>query len=869
MNVFKTFITPYETQSRPFTHISSRNPAAKFNIPEDQLKKFHKLYDTAVAKNEDMYFTECNLPEGSPIKIDIDIKFDYKTDEDHYYSQIHILKFIKYYFKKLRQFIKLDDEIMVIITEKEKYSETKQGTFKDGFHIMFPELVTEFSLQHYIRHIMLEQNTVTKVFGELKPINSQDDIFDKAIIHSNNWAMYGSKGKPENGQVYRVSSILQLSNKQGLNASKLEISDIGEKSMSKYLSIRRPMNTSYSNGAIETVIHNWWTSMHPQRQTKPTETTTQDLTTIKKLIKILDPKRADEYHDWVQVGWCLSNTDQSLYEEFEEFSKQCPSKFDPESCEKVWDNSNEGLTVASLYYWAKHDNYEEYQRIMRESVHTKIEEFKKGHVDLARITFMIYKHEFVFVHSLNRNKNGWYQFKDHRWHFQPDGFILRCHLTDNLRYIYEDLNDKYKKMYYETQLENEKKVYDANIKDTIFIANKLSNNDFVKKVMEECTYIFRDSDFLNQLDRNPYLIGFKNGIYDLENNIFRDGVPNDYMSKSTNINYIPFDKTNPKSKKEITTFLKEILPNKAVREYMILIMASSLDYVNREEKFYITIGAGRNGKSLLMHLHQDSLGDYTCALPVSLITQKRAESGKATPELVKMDMKRFCLIKEPDTSNISLNVGIIKELTGNDLVSCRNLHENDNEFRVSSKLVLMTNYLPDVYSDDAAIWDRIRVIEFPVHFCEQSEIKNSNDKLIDKNLKNKLKDWKEAYVSLLVEYYKQYSKNGIKEPEEVMQATKVYRERNNILLEFVDDKIEAGNNRAKVTVSQLYLMYTSWHQEWYVNKKQTPKKEFDGYLRTHFGSKYKDGEIRGYQIKALVEVSSDENDVNDDDVLES
>jgi len=873
MDKLREFLSKYETHSRPFTHISSRNPAAKFNIPEEETKKFFKLYNNAVAKKEDLYLTECNLSEVSPIKIDIDIKFDYSSDKPHYYTMTHIMRFIKYYFRKMRQFLKIDKDVIIVITEKDKYTTAKNGTYKDGFHIMFPEIVTEFALQHYIRHMMIEQDIVTKVFGDLNPINSQEDIFDKSVIHTNNWALYGSKGKPENGQVYKVTSILQLSNKKELEAAECTVEDLKIKNLSKYLSIRiREISTQYFNGAIETVINNWWNQQHPPRQPRQNkQEPVQDLATVKKLIKILDPSRADDYHTWIQVGWCLFNTDSSLYDEFEEFSKQCPSKFDPEACEKVWDTASEGLTVASLFYWAKHDNPEEYQKLMRESVHTKIEEFKKGHVDLARIAYMMYKHEFVYVHSLNRNKNGWYQFKDHRWYFQPDGFVLRRHLTDDLRILYEDLNDKYKKMYYETQQENEKKVFDANIKDTIFIASKLSNNDFVKKVMEECTYIFRDTLFLEKLDRNPYLIGFKNGVYDLENSIFRDGVPNDYISKSTNINYIPIDKTDQQTKKEITRFLKEILPNQAVRDYMILVMASSLDYVNREEKFYITIGAGRNGKSLLMHLHQESLGDYTCALPVSLITQKRTESGKATPELVKMDLKRFCLIKEPDTSNISLNVGIIKELTGNDLVSCRNLHENDNEFRVSSKLLLMTNYLPDVYSDDAAIWDRIRVIEFPIHFCEASEIKNPNDKLIDKNLKNKLKYWKETYVSLLIEFYKKYAANGINEPEEVMQATKLYRERNNILLEFVSDKLEEGTTRSKITVSQLYLMYTSWHQEWYSNKKQTPKKEFDGYLRTHFGSKYKDNEIRGYKVKVVEEDSSDtdKQTKNDDDILES
>lgn len=868
---FKSFINQFIATKRPFTHISCARPAACYKIPDEHIKKFHELYDKAVVAESDLYFTECNDPEVSPIKIDIDIKFDYKRSGKHYYTQTHILKLIKYYLRELGQVLKLTDKFKVIVMEKNHATPSQDNTiFKDGFHIFFPDLVTEFITQYYLRDLMLPH--VKKIFADLNPINTPKDIFDKAVIQHVNWALYGSKGKPENGQVYRISKIYELDpTKKNFEVSTLQLKDLQIKSLSHFLSIRgKKLNTYFVDSNIEVLVRQKQEVRNPLQ---PNTQDTTDLEIIKKLITILSKKRADNYHEWIQVGWCLHNINTCLYEDFITFSKQCPEKFDRQACQKVWDKARNGLTLASLYYWAKHDDPTAYEQILKDSISQQVQQFKKGHVDVARIVHSLYKHEFVFVHSLNRLKHGWYQFHDHRWHHQPDGVVLRRRITDNLRVIYEELNKKYMRLFYETTQETEKKIYEANIKDSLSLAGKLSTNDFVKKVMDECTYIFRDFDLINQLDKNPYLIGFNNGVYDLEKGIFRDGVPNDYISKSTNIDYIPFAHTNQSIRKEIMKFFREILPNSKVREYMLRVLASSLDYINKEEKFYIAIGEGRNGKSLLMHLHQDSLGDYTCALPVSLITQKRAESGKPTPEIVKMDLKRFCLIKEPDTSNISLNVGIIKELTGNDLISARNLHENDNEFRVSTKLLLMTNYLPDVYSDDAAVWDRIRVIEFPIHFCEQSEIRNSNDRLIDKNLKARLPGWKETYIAILIEFYKKYSEEGIPEPAEITAATKVYRERNNILLEFVNDKLITGTSHSKITVSQLYATYISWHNEWYSNKKVTPKKEFDGYLKTHFGSKYKNGEIKGYSFKnAASDQDTDpevEADAREVDVLES
>ena len=56
----------------------------------------------------------------------------------------------------------------------------------------------------------------------------------------------------------------------------------------------------------------------------------------KKLVKLLNKKRASNYNDWIIVGWTLYNISSKLYQEFVDFSKLDTSKFDIESCKKVW-----------------------------------------------------------------------------------------------------------------------------------------------------------------------------------------------------------------------------------------------------------------------------------------------------------------------------------------------------------------------------------------------------------------------------------------------------------------------------------------------------------------------------------------------------
>ena len=71
-------------------------------------------------------------------------------------------------------------------------------------------------------------------------------------------------------------------------------------------------------------------------------------------------------------------------------------------------------------------------------------------------------------------------------------------------------------------------------------------------------------------------MGFKNGIIDFTNNSFRDGQSNDYVSKSTNINYIPYERIPKQTIDEINKFMSELFPVPDLCEYMWEMLASCL-----------------------------------------------------------------------------------------------------------------------------------------------------------------------------------------------------------------------------------------------------------------------------------------------------
>ena len=122
-----------------------------------------------------------------------------------------------------------------------------------------------------------------------------------------------------------------------------------------------------------------------------------------------------------------------------------------------------------------------------------------------------------------------------------------------------------------------------------------------------------------------------------------------------------------------------------------------------------------NGKSLLVDLFQECLGDYSCVLPITLLTENRAKAGQAQPELFVTKGKRFAVLQEPDTKT-AIQVGLLKELTGGDKIIARTLFKEPIEFKPQFKMILTCNDLPKLPPHDQGTWRRVRATEFVSKF---------------------------------------------------------------------------------------------------------------------------------------------------------
>jgi len=868
-----------------------------FMIPDDETDLFYKLYEKEYLAGKKLCLIEKHKDVG-PMIIDVDLKFEpeYHYDEngeeilddkdekmvklERKYTTDHIKAIVQLYMDEIENSFDIvndqDKKIALIFERKKPYY--YKGEMKDGIHIMFPYVISDPNIQYLIRENVIKKATENNIFEGL-PLKKMalSEVFDRSVIEKNGWFMYGSC-KPYCG-TYQLTNIFDAQMSL-LTPEELDYQDISN--LAKFLSIRRyhkrdltRMKNEVQEG-IDKILKKQKTYTKNKLAKIGPSNANYDIKTVSKLVEILSNTRADNYHYWMEVGWCLHNIDPSNLDFLNlwiEFSKRS-SKFKEGRCENEWMRfKDEGFGLGSLHHWAKIDNYEAYMDIKREDIQFYIEKsINQTNYDIARVVHSMFRGQFVCCSFKN---NIWYEFKDHRWQEIDAGVELRRKISNELVDEYVRLISKYNIIasMNEDEMDEDNKYSEDDQEEYLEkakvlhkITNHIKTSSFKDNVLKECKEIFYENGFVNKLDSNPYLIGFNNGVFDLKSYEFRDGRPEDYISFSTNNNYIEFEEDDPYIK-SAKLFMKQLFPDSVMQEYVYLVLASCLQGVNAEEKFRIFTGISSNGKSKLNELMQLALGDYAIKFNVTLLTQKRTKSNAASPDVIQGKGKRYAVFEEPD-ENERINVGLMKEYSGNDLIKGRGLFKDPIEFKPQWKLFLLCNDLPEMPPHDKGTWRRVEGIEFGSRFVDNPT--RSNEFPRDYDLPEKLKLWKEAFMYILIEYYMKYKKYGIKVPEQVVAFTKQYAQENDKYYEFISKYLEeTGDPSDKLDIDEVYDEFKFWHGESNSGAKLPSRREVKKYFEKCLGrNNVTLTHMKGYKFVKLNDIKNDYQKEEADDALE-
>ena len=838
---------------------------ASYAIPEDMKETFLNLYNEYVFENNNKaYLTEKHLDGLGPIVIDLDFRFAGKLDE-HPYTDDFIKEFLKLFTNELLSIVDIPVERLTsFVMEKKhpKYLEDKNVT-KDGIHIMMPFSVVTPKLQFAIRYKCINNQKMIKLFKEINCTNKIDDIFDKCVIDRNNWQMYGSR-KPQH-EAYCLTNVinynfifsdenspmsltkqLQDNTEPDLLMLKTTKEQFSNKELLRLLSVRyfdRKYVYNYSEDEIskieeikipdkEKTKKKMNTIKKRRSPVNKKHTTVEELTMARDIVGILNKRRVNNYDSWIALGFCLHNIDDRLLKDWIDFSKKS-NKYVEGECEAMWDNmDNEGLGFGSLCLWGKEDNPVMFKKIKSRNLYSSLmDSLSLTHSDIAEVVYKTYKGTFVCA---SVGKKNWYEFKDHRWRRIDDAVSLRKKLSNEIVDIYIDfqnkLNDDALK---ETNPSNKELLIDKSNKVSKVITS-LKKNSFKKALVDECAENFYIEKFEERLDANPNLLCFENGVYDLKNDCFRDGNPEDYCSFSCGIYYSEFE-PDDELILEVSEFLEQVLTKENVRKYVVRLLSSFLCGEIHSEKFHIWTGIGGNGKSKLIELFRKSIGDYACTLPVALITQKRGRAEGATPALAATQGKRFACLQEPEGDE-TINVGLMKELTGGDTIIARKMYSDPVEFKPQFKMLLTCNILPDIKSSDRGTWRRVRAVEFTSVFTDSPDPNDPCQFQIDEDLDAKLDTWKEAFIYLLIKDFAEFRSFGIYEPDEVKAFTKEYQNESDYFTQFFDECIVVSENSTTgITLNDIIAVYQDWFPKNIGTNIQMPKRKD---IKTNISKKY-------------------------------
>lgn len=455
----------------------------------------------------------------------------------------------------------------------------------------------------------------------------------------------------------------------------------------------------------------------------------QDRSDVIRFVNMLDKRRATNYDEWIQLGWCLHNISDSLLEVWDEFSQNNPHKYQKGECARLWGTMrNEGLRFGTLCMWAKYDNAEEYNKYQGEKVFMDIKNCNGSHTSIANIAHKLYSKQFVCVSSKGKL---WYRFNGTLWEEDHEAIGLRREISKGLRDQFLHVLIKVRT----SECDNMSSASSANstVKDLcerlLKISFKLEDCGFKDCLIREMREHFLDKKFLKELDANPNLIAFTNGVWDLKQGIFRLATPDDKLSLS--VGY-PYNQIRDATiYQQIKDYFGKLHPTFEQRQYVLKTLARQLYGDNGSALFHIHAGvkgSAGNGKSCFFEVLELALGQYVHKFAVeTLVVKQRGEPNRPAPELQNWRGRRILYCSEPNADD-KLHSGIMKELTGGETLAYRLLFCNEtHKFKPMYKMHIMCNDTPQLDGSDQGIKRRIRKIDYISKFVDAGDVDEPNN----------------------------------------------------------------------------------------------------------------------------------------------
>lgn len=306
------------------------------------------------------------------------------------------------------------------------------------------------------------------------------------------------------------------------------------------------------------------------------------------------------------------------------------------------------------------------------------------------------------------------------------------------------------------------------------------------------------------LDADGTLLNCQNGILNLKKRELIAHDPERFQSKICSTSYIP-DKRSDLWE----WFVADIMYGDVEKiDYLQKLSGYLLLGNSIEEEIYFLNGlTTRNGKTTFIETLAYMLGNsngYALKIdPKSLGFSRYQNPNAPRGDIARLVGCRLAYTSEPD-KQLTLDAGLLKQMSGGNVISARFNHKEIFQFEPDFKLVVDCNNLPLITDNTLFDSGRIRVVTFDKHIPEEKQ---------DKSLKAKLRepDNLSGILNWCLDGLEKYLKDGLVPPPAVVEATNNYRENSDKLGAFISERLEESEQNC--SGKDVYKEYQRWCRE--------------------------------------------------------
>lgn len=312
-------------------------------------------------------------------------------------------------------------------------------------------------------------------------------------------------------------------------------------------------------------------------------------------------------------------------------------------------------------------------------------------------------------------------------------------------------------------------------------------NELLK--MLKLTCFVKSSDF----KPNMNCLCFLNGVLDLNDFELKAHNPNYHLMSGRDFVWDENAKAHTFEKYLLDIFQGDADSEQKIQfllEWLGLCLVPDTSF----EKFVVCVGEGGNGKSVLLKLMPELLGqENVYSAPIQRLGNRRA--------LAELDGKLLLTSSEINENSV-IDDGILKQIVSGDTIEAERKYEHPFTFVPYTRIMLATNHLPKLRDVTHAFFRRLVILTFNRNFTVDE---------MDINLPTKLKSELSGIFAMAVNGLKALRERGkFIVPSSSEDACNAYRVESDTIKMFTDDVLLVDNDSQGMRPAALYDLYRKY-----------------------------------------------------------